>query len=480
MFENQLALKSLLLRESEKIRQAIAQTKDESIKNDYNTWIQLREKIARQYRMSAEDTDENSPPTALLEKQANELEQKFSMALNIDTRKSTVTSLQQIQSGLATGEYAVEMIRTDYFEKARWTDTVYYAALLVDKSMKAPVLVVLDGNALEKTAITSYRKALKARVNDEVSYGYFWEPLKKYLPAAQKIYFSPDGVYQQINLNTLKNPLTQKYLLDETDIRLVSNAGDLLQQHLVSAHKQAVIFSFPDYGNPVKASTDSTRTPGFPELKELPGTLAEADSVSQVLLENKWKVTVLTRSQASESAIKLVSRPGVLHIATHGFFLKDVKDNTRNLGMESDVLMQNPLLRSGVIMAGAASYASDPGSDPSRDDGILTAYESAGLDLSGTELVVLSACETGLGEILNGQGVYGLQRSFRVAGAGAVLMSLWKIDDHATQQLMVLFYKEWIKDPAAGKQLALRKAQQALRQQFPQPYFWGAFILVGD
>ena len=115
-----------------------------------------------------------------------------------------------------------------------------------------------------------------------------------------------------------------------------------------------------------------------------------------------------------------------------------------------------------------------------KDDGILTAYEAAGLNLSNTELVVLSACETGLGEMMNSQGVYGLQRSFMLAGAKAVLMSLWKIDDNATQQLMTHFYRAWLAHPERGKQSALREAEIKLRDQFPQPYYWGAFVLIGD
>ncbi|MBP6591291.1 MAG: CHAT domain-containing protein, partial [Chitinophagaceae bacterium] len=175
-----------------------------------------------------------------------------------------------------------------------------------------------------------------------------------------------------------------------------------------------------------------------------------------------------------------IKRPQVLHIATHGFFLKDVKDTMGTVyGIQADIARQHPLLRSGVILAGAAAVARNPNDFTDQDDGILTAYEAAGLDLTGTALVVLSACETGLGELLNGQGVYGLQRAFMQAGAASVIMSLWKVNDESTKELMIGFYREWLLHPEGSKQEALRKAQLRLREQYAHPFFWGPFVLVG-
>lgn len=156
--------------------------------------------------------------------------------------------------------------------------------------------------------------------------------------------------------------------------------------------------------------------------------------------------------------------PRVLHVATHGFFLP----------ASSSASLGNPLLRSGLVLAGANRLASG------ADDGVLTALEASGLDLAGTHLVVLSACETGLGEVLRGDGVYGLRRALVIAGAEAEVMSLWQVDDEATRALMVAFYKRL--KAGRGRADALREAQLEMMGApgRAHPYYWGAFIEVGD
>ncbi len=486
MYNNQVALKSLLLKESEKIRTGIAASTNVELKNDYREWMRLRETIVQQYRTSPEELESKGISLPALEKQVNDLEQKITIALKMSFRKEERKTVvwSDIQAGLKPGEYAVEIIRTDFYIKGRWTDTVYYTALIIDKTSAVPKMVVLpDGNLLETKSLGNYRRALKARFTDEISYLAFWEPLQKHLVNAKKIYFSADGVYQQVNLYTLKNPETNKYLIDEADISLVTNTRDILQQSVTVSSKKAEIFSFPDYGVKSK-STDppGERLPGFPDLKELPGTKIESDSVKKILLSRNWSVTDHLQKEATEDAIKKISNPQVLHIATHGFFLKNIKDTVEKVfGIQSDIARQNPLLRSGVILAGAAAIARDTLALVTDEDGILTAYEAIGLDLSATDLVILSACETGLGELLNGQGVYGLQRAFLVAGAKSVIMSLWMIDDFATQELMINFYREWLKDPVPGnKQKAFRAAQLKLKEKYDNPFYWGAFVIVGD
>ena len=486
MYDNQVALKSLLLKETGNIRTKIAASDNADLKKDYQQWLEKREIIVQHYRLSSEEAETKEFNIPTLELQANELEQRIAIALKTDLKKETTKTVlwTDIQAGLKTGEYAVEIIRTDYYSKARWTDTVFYTALIIDKDCKVPKSIMLsNGKNLETNNIAAYRRAIKTKTEDNISYNVFWKPLQEHLGNASKVYFSSDGIYQQLNLNTLKNPETKKYLIEETEIRLVSNTKDILQEHTSVVSKTSAIFSYPDYGVKTSETNPSeTRLSGFPELKELPGTKAEADSIKKILITQNWAVEEFLQKEATEDAIKKVNSPQVLHIATHGFFLNDVKGNTEKvMGIQSELAKQNPLLRSGVILAGAAAIARDSLSSNTKEDGILTAYEAIGLNLTNTDLVVLSACETGLGELLNGQGVYGLQRAFLIAGAKSVIMSLWVIDDFATQELMTNFYKEWLKDPTSeNKHKAFRTAQLKLKEKYNKPYYWGAFVLVGD
>lgn len=146
--------------------------------------------------------------------------------------------------------------------------------------------------------------------------------------------------------------------------------------------------------------------------------------------------------------------------------------------MTEDVAVENPLLRSGILLAGARQGFSDNPTDFGDEDGVLTAYEAVNLDLEVTQLVLLSACETGLGVNSNGEGVYGLQRALYAAGGRSVIMSYWKVADEPTQELMVKFYEKWL----SGKSVRdpFRLTQQEPRAKYPQPYYWGAFVVVGN
>lgn len=209
------------------------------------------------------------------------------------------------------------------------------------------------------------------------------------------------------------------------------------------------------------------------QVGPLPGTAAEAEALRS-LLPN---AAILTEAAATENAIKQVQAPRILHVATHGFFLPDVARPEADgpLGSPSRPMTENPLLRSGLTLAGFNARSSGD------DDGVFTALEASNLNLFGTQLVVLSACDTGLGEVASGEGVYGLRRAFAIAGAESQLLSLWKVSDDGTQSLMSRYYEQLM--AGMGRSEALRAVQLAMIAEggeYSHPYYWSAFILAGD
>jgi len=210
----------------------------------------------------------------------------------------------------------------------------------------------------------------------------------------------------------------------------------------------------------------------------LPGTEVEAKAIPPLVAGASDKKQVVVGANATESAVKSARSPRILHLATHGFFLEDEAMPLTQEKTDAAPKIENPLVRSGLAFAGANHAAESAGGD----DGILTALEITGMDLHGTDLVVLSACETGVGEVKNGEGVYGLRRAFALAGAMNLMMSLWPVSDEVTASQMQAFYKNMQTMPPAE---ALRQAQLAtitnLKARFgtAPPFLWAPFFLQG-
>ncbi|MCS6796673.1 MAG: CHAT domain-containing protein, partial [Raineya sp.] len=316
------------------------------------------------------------------------------------------------------------------------------------------------------------------------------------------VYFSADGVYHQLNLATLYNTATKKFLGEELEIQLISTARDYLDLGKKQLQKQTqayklYLFGYPDFANksPKVNSKGEDRSlvdvalvsridkkqRFFDELSGsvtyLPGTKKEVAGIEQLAKRANYQVETYLAESASEENLKAVVSPSVLHIATHGFFIES-QEHDRNTRTEEQKFFDNPLLRAGLLLAGAEVTLRKE-QLLTKENGILTAQEAMNLDLQGTDLVVLSACETGLGEIKNGEGVFGLQRALQEAGARSVLMSLWKVDDAATQEMMTLFYENLL-IKKQDKRTAFANAQNTMKKKYKYPYYWGAFVMVGE
>jgi CHAT domain-containing protein/Tfp pilus assembly protein PilF len=510
MFDNQLLTKGMLLNASNKVRSRILSSNDTTLIKYFNSWKDKKEYIVKLYQMSnAQLKDKNINLDSII-KSANEQEKELTKRSEVfrnEYEKQKFT-WKDVQNSLGKEEAIVEIVRFNLIDKSITTDTVYYAILIVKKNSKEPELVLLkNGKELEKEYISNYYKSIKNQIDDNSSYNQIWKPISAKLKGIKKVYVSPDGVYNQINLATLKNTESGKYLLDEKDIVLLSSSRDLVE-HKIDSHlhrndtnmivelfgdpkfnldsaqhqKLASNFNSANKADMERGVMDNLLTSGG--INPLPGTRTEIENIYTLFKTKNWDVRKHLGEDALEEAVKSLNNPRVLHIATHGLFLQDIEHvnkDERIIGMETKRFVENPLLRSMLLFAGAENTIIKntlSNTLSKTDDGLLTAYEAMNLNLDNTELVVLSACETGLGTIKNGEGVYGLQRAFIEAGAKTLIMSLWKVNDETTLELMTSFYTKWL--AGKTKRQAFKEAQQELKKKHPEPYYWGAFVMVGE
>jgi CHAT domain-containing protein len=468
VYNYQIATKALLLNSTNKVKKAILESGDQSMINEYVSWIGQKEALARYYALSKEELTQQKIDLVALEKEANTTERSLSQRSSDFAKGYNVEQihLDKVSAQLQDSEAIVEIIRVRSFDKD-FTDESRYLALVLTKGSAQPTMIVLEnGNQLETRYAKFYKNAIQQKIPDEYSYAQYWSRLESHLVGKKTIYISPDGVYNQINVNTLKKT-EGDYILNQFDVIIIGNSKDLIAlkgKKIQAQKKDAFVLGFPDYGGNAVA---------------LPGTKVEIDGINKILTTNGYKVAKYEQKNATETSVKALKGPSLVHIATHGYFLADadLKGNDA-LGVNADNAKNNPLLRSGLILSGVQSSTDKSNSDlQSNDNGVLTAYEAMNLSLEGTDLIILSACETGLGDVRAGEGVYGLQRAFLVAGASTLIMSLWKVDDAATQVLMTNFYTNLAKGGSKAK--AFKQAQLQLMTKYKDPYYWGAFMMMG-
>lgn len=426
-------------------------------------------------------------------------------------------SWHDVRKALRPGEAAVEFVRFKFHKGQDWTRTTYYVALVVTpETVTNPIFVLLgEDNKLEGAPLGQYLEHVAVRglatEGRKTLHEAFWKPVELAAPQAKKIYVSPDGILNQVSLGLIP-AADGRLLIEKYDVRIVSSTRDILRERKGSTANSAVLVGNPDFAldesqheaalrelrrNQLSVSsgtaTVSTLLPARTRdlliskrrsLPPLPGTRIEVAAIEVLLKKRGWKSEVYTDALALEETIKRVRHPRILHLATHGFFLPDAERARQLFASELPSTFDDPMLRSGLVFAGVDRALSGEASNRQADEGVLTAYEAMELNLQGTELVVLSACETGLGTVKNGEGVFGLRRAFLVAGTETILMTLWSIPDRETQELMALFYENWLflgKD----KHEALREAQLKMRERVKTrygkdlPFYWGAFVLIG-
>jgi CHAT domain-containing protein len=441
---------------------------------------------------------------ARIETQTQELEAQISARSAMFRAQSRVVTIEEVQQRIPTAAALVEFVLYRPFHLAaqnpadRWGATRYAAYVLRHEG--DPAWVDLGEAVPIDRAIARVRRALSdpdyrdaqtlARALDE----QVMRPVRPLLEDARLILLSPDGELNLLPFSVLVDE-EQHYLVERLTFVTLTTGRDLPRLMEENPSRQGpLIIANPEFDSlgssmPISpaSSTGEDDAQGLehwanPRFVPLSGTAGEAAALKRLLPE----ATVLTGAAATETALKQLRGPRLLHVATHGFFVAPHREEVlKGLGFVELVSAsglkrsmaphwENPLLRSGLALAGANQQSSE------REDGMLTALEAASLDLWGTKLVVLSACETGMGDVQNGEGVYGLRRAIGMAGAESQVMSLWKIGDAATRDLMVTYYANLILGEGRAEALRHVQLQMLHSTRWNHPFYWASFIQSGD
>lgn len=470
------------------------------------------------YRVSLGWVNRGNPNISEIETRIKRLERKILSSVK-DGVKQLISSNQtwkDIQSELGERDVAIEFSSFPYYRPdGTWSDSTVYVALVLRKDYEHPVMVKLceekqldslfQGEVDRELIADLYRGAVPVGESGP-SYGkrlyeLLWEPLDTLLNEGDHIHFAPSGLLHKIALSAIPYAHSDQLLSDRYYLNRLSTTAKLVtdKDKEEKRPEEIVLFGGIDYDllpskNDKEQETYVSRAlpvdldRGNTSWSYLPGTLKETESIATMASSKKVKVTTYTGTEATEEQIKSLggkNSPTVLHIASHGFFFPDPEKD-----YEKDRMMQmmgdreqvyrysdDPLNRAGLLFSGANHTWQNKEVPDGQEDGILTANEATYIPLTNTELVVLSACETGLGEIKGSEGVFGLQRAFKAAGAEYVMMSLWKVPDQETSEFMESFYGHYLSDHTIPD--SYHHAQRVMREKYPNdPYKWAGFVLM--
>jgi CHAT domain-containing protein len=461
---------------------------------------ELNETTGEMARLALNGPDKLTPDVyhqklSELAERKEKLESKISQSnaeFRADTRK---VSLEAVQAAVPQQAVLLEFTTYRPFYVRAETEAEQfgaprYAVYLLRRDGQ-PMGFDLGEASVIDAKILDFRKALRDPARSDVKqlgeklYDMIVKPLEPRLGLTPNLLISPDGQLDLIPFEALRDA-QGRFLVERYSISYLSSGRDLLRMEVPRASRsEPVIIADPAFSTRLadatsghSVATSQVRGPAEAQASALtglyftplPGTRAEAYSIRQ-LFPN---ALVLSGPRATKAAVEQVRAPSILHIATHGFFLDTSAHNAARGDLGDGAPTENPLLRSGLAFRGANLHS------PDSEVGILIALEASTLNLWGTKLVTLSACDTGLGEVKNGEGVYGLRRAFFLAGAESVVMSLWPVSDYATRSMMTAYYKEL--RLGAGRADGLRAVQLSTmhRKGREHPYYWASFILAGE
>ncbi len=520
-YDQALRLKGLSIAHQRMIREVAKQQQGTALWRKYQRLQKQNQRLNEYYAMGREAFHANKKEIAEALAKKIALEEEFYQEVSVQLPNEPVHTWQDVQKSLKPGEAAIEMLRFLERDQGYWTDQVRYAALIIQPGMKWPAFVLLpEGKQMEEAYFEAYQNSRNGFDPNNMAYQKYWSPIQQQLQRVNKVYFSAGGIYHLINLNTLSVPETgENRLMDLYEMVMVNSTRSLCEVQAVAKNSTAKAVFF---GNPTFNLTNrGVAVPGKP-LPPLPYTEVGVKNNSKLFEQNQYQVQLYLRQKADEAALKAVESPTLLHLATHAYFtpiqwdqlyLPAEKKQTKRTEYPSfaalvreqppareseedqldgkgekellalldsvmvDVMWMDPMLNSGLYLTGADQY--DQLKLQDGEDGIIHGSEISLLNLDGTELVVLSACNSGVGRITSAEGVSGLKKAFQVAGAEDLIMTLWKVNDDMAEAFMSSFYQNWIAK-GMNKEQAFRQAQLDMREggEYEEPRYWGAFVLI--
>ena len=502
-FDRALFVKGFLLTSSARLSTLTASTPAISELN-----VQLK---GYRRRLAAELTRPISQQknVAELEEKATGIEKEMARSVAGYTEAIRQVKWQEVQAALKRGEVGIEFVHFQVtFPKN--TDSTLYAALVLLPGTNAPQFIPLFEEKQLAALLKTEGKPQPAFYNDlyavgkkgDQLYDLIWKPIAAALPEGATVYASPSGLLHRLNLAAIPTP-DGKTLAEKHRLSTVGSTRQLIVPSALAANQNAIAQLYGgiqyDATPVVAANTDvkpgddiaARRGPDFAQNDStlrgdtwnyLRWTEVEITSAAETVQRKGIAPTLKKGTEATEESFKSMGAdtpsPRILHVATHGFFFPDPTKGEQASNEKTFKVSEHPMIRSGLVLAGGNhAWKTGKPTRPDLEDGILTAYEISQMNLSNTELAVLSACETGLGDLVGNEGVYGLQRAFKIAGVRYLIMSLWQVPDFQTQVFMSAFYKHWLTDEKSVPE-AFRVTQSELKAIYGEAFKWAGFVLV--
>ena len=484
-YDAALFYKGMLLSSEKEFKTIIQTCNDNELSNLYQKYSNHLTELENLYSINSKGYALDSLKS-LIKSEENLLSQKVTLFNH--QYKGTDFSWYEIRNQLKKGDIAIEILSYRSFDGKN----MYYDAYVIDSDSKAPQLISLCNE-----------EKLKSLITDSIDYKgismLFWGNKKMYatIKNAKNIYFSSSGLFNTIGIEYL--PIAEnRYIFDRFNLYRLSSTRELCMKKDPAAIDKVCLYGGLDYNSmnelpkykdniPYRLSRSSTHRGGFDLLTE---SMQEVEQIKSVISKKKIECVVFSGSEGTEESIKKLSGShlSILHLSTHGMYIPDNNDSIRDANNYRFILSDDlpnvdnekiSLSHSFLVMSGGNALIHRDSISVENEDGILTALEISHLDFTNLDLVALSACETALGRI-DSEGVYGLQRGFKKAGANTILMSLNKVDDEATRILMVEFYRNLMNGKT--KHQSLKEAQQYLRKvdngKYDDPKYWASFIML--